>query len=93
MENDFKYYRIVSAWHNQFRPKVSYPATDKYESYSNRMINDFRAQLHVQYTALEWNCWIKLLHLNPQCQTELFLIAFNWQQFSRFHNTISMLLA
>lgn len=76
-----------------FVPKVSYPAADKHESYSSRMINDVRAQLHIQYTAPEWNCWIQLLHLNPRCQTELFLIAFDWQQFSRFHNTISMLLA
>ncbi len=93
VENVFKHHRTVSAWCDHFRSKMSYPAADKCETHSGKMINDLRAQIHIQYTALEWNCWINPLHLHPKCQTELFLIAFNWQQFKCSHNTISMILA
>lgn len=88
MENDFKHYRSVSAWCDQFRSKMSYPAADKCETHSNRMINDSGAQLHVQYAALEWNCRINPLHLNPECQTELFSNSFQLtanQPFAQHH--------
>lgn len=88
MENDFKHYRSVSAWCDQFHSKMSYPAADKCETHSNRMINDSGAQLHVQYAALEWNCRINPLHLNPECQTELFSNSFQLtanQPFAQHH--------
>lgn len=82
VENDFKHYRTVNAWCDQFRSKMSYPAADKCETYSNKKwLMTWEHNYIYSILRWEWNCWIKPLHLNPDCQTEMFLIAYNWQQF------------